>query len=93
MHSSRIRLRLIFCLFSGVYRSDTTTTELRALMEPEDNPIDEIELLSMGIAPELNRVVLRMNWFDQDMRHRLAREYGGLVVIDWNPWDVPAQIH
>ncbi|MEV0351592.1 hypothetical protein AB0H88_37970 [Nonomuraea sp. NPDC050680] len=59
--------------------------ELTALMESDGGPIDEPEVFSMGIEPELNRVVLRTNAFDQDLRRRLAKHYGGLIAIEWDP--------
>ncbi|WP_433214492.1 hypothetical protein [Microtetraspora malaysiensis] len=60
--------------------------ELTALAEMEGGPIEEPEVLSVGIEPELNRVILGANTFDQDLRHRLAKRYGGLVAIKWEPF-------
>ncbi|WP_405143867.1 hypothetical protein OG589_39900 [Sphaerisporangium sp. NBC_01403] len=94
---------------SGVYRSDTTVSpymivpqvewaensqaELTALMEMEDGPMEETESLGMGLEPELNRVVLEMNGFDQDLRRRLARHYGRLIAVKWDPFGQRAWIY
>ncbi|MEV4380940.1 hypothetical protein [Streptosporangium sp. NPDC049644] len=63
--------------------------ELRALLEREgDDPLDETEAsLSMGIYAELNRVVLEVNAFDQNLRRRLAAKHGGLIAIQWSPFE------
>jgi hypothetical protein len=87
---------------SGEYRSDTTITpftivpqvepvknsqaELAALVEMENGPMEESDSLGMGLEPELNRVILEVSWFDQELRHRLARHYGGRLVIKWSPF-------
>ncbi|MFE3455678.1 hypothetical protein ACFXJ8_42895 [Nonomuraea sp. NPDC059194] len=91
---------------SGVNRSDgkpytivpqvrpveNSQAELTALMEKERGPIDEPEVFAMGIKPELNRIVLQTNAFDQDLRRRLAKQYGGLVTIEWDPFGQPPQL-
>jgi hypothetical protein len=71
-------------------RPQNSQAALQALHEMEGGPIEEPAVFAMGIEPELNRVVLRTNTFDQDLRHRLARQYGGLVVIGWDPFAQPA---
>lgn len=66
---------------------ENSQAELKTLMEKDGGPLEETESsLSMGIEPELNRTVLRVNAFDQDMRHRLARQYGGLIAVQWEPF-------
>ncbi|MEV0149286.1 MULTISPECIES: hypothetical protein [unclassified Nonomuraea] len=67
--------------------AENSHAALRALMEEEGPwPLDEPGVSAMGIRPELNRVVLETNTFDQDLRRRLARKYGGLVAVDWDPF-------
>ncbi|MEU4224823.1 hypothetical protein AB0F17_11055 [Nonomuraea sp. NPDC026600] len=51
--------------------------------------LDEPGSLGAGIDEEANRVVLETNTFDQDLRHRLAKRYGGLVVVKWDPFGRP----
>jgi hypothetical protein len=65
--------------------AENSQAALTALMESDGGPIDEPEVFGMGIEPELNRVVLETNAFDQDLRRRLAKQYGGLIAIEWNP--------
>lgn len=48
--------------------------------------LDEAGSLGAGIDAEANRVILETNTFDQDLRHRLAKRYGGLVVVKWDPF-------
>ncbi|MET8002892.1 hypothetical protein [Nonomuraea glycinis] len=65
--------------------------ELTTLTEDREHPrpIDEPEVLGMHIEPELNRVVVETDSFSQDLRRRLAKRYGGLVTIDWDPLRPP----
>ncbi|MGW2154552.1 hypothetical protein [Nonomuraea sp. NPDC001699] len=67
---------------------------LTALTEDgeQGRPIDEPEVLAMFIEPELNRIVVETNTFSQDLRRRLARRYGALVTIDWDPLRRPMQL-
>ncbi|MDA0635464.1 hypothetical protein OUY22_18745 [Nonomuraea sp. MCN248] len=58
---------------------------LKALMEEEPGPIVEPAVSAMGIRPKLNRVVLRADTFDQDLRRRLATKYGKRITIAWDP--------
>ncbi|MCC5580039.1 hypothetical protein IMZ11_30885 [Microtetraspora sp. AC03309] len=61
--------------------------ELKTLVEMDVGPLEETESsLAMGIEAELNRVVLEVNTFDQDLRRRLARQYGGLIAVHWEPF-------
>jgi hypothetical protein len=66
----------------------TTLTEDRE----HGRPIDEPEVLGMYIEPELNRIVVETNVFSQGLRHRLAKRYGGLVTMDWDPLRRPMQL-
>ncbi|MGV9306177.1 hypothetical protein ACWDLG_22595 [Nonomuraea sp. NPDC003727] len=45
--------------------AENSHAALTALMEEEPGPISESAVVAMGIRPELNRVVLRANAFDQ----------------------------
>jgi hypothetical protein len=55
-------------------------------------PIDEPEVLGIHIEPELNRVVVETNAFSQGLRRRLAKRYGGLVTMDWDPLRRPMRL-
>ncbi|NUW46318.1 hypothetical protein [Nonomuraea rhodomycinica] len=55
-------------------------------------PIDEREVLAMYIEPELNRIVVETTTFSQELRRRLAKRYGGLVTMDWDPLRQPMQL-
>ncbi|MEU8355759.1 hypothetical protein AB0C27_07055 [Nonomuraea sp. NPDC048882] len=67
--------------------------ELRALVLMRGWVFHEPAVLGMGIEPELNRVVISTNAFDQGLRHRLAREYGSrLVVVEWDPLARPMRL-
>ncbi|MFI6733215.1 hypothetical protein ACIBI9_09820 [Nonomuraea sp. NPDC050451] len=57
-----------------------------------DGPIREPAALGMGIRAELNRVVLETDAFDQDLRRRLADQFGGLIVVQWNPFGSRARL-
>ncbi|MEU8178008.1 hypothetical protein AB0C14_34495 [Microbispora hainanensis] len=73
--------------------AENSQAELKTLAEMDVGPLEETESsLSIGIEPELNRVVLRVNAFDQDLRHRLARQYGGLIAVQWEPFAQRAQL-
>ncbi|MDR8407833.1 hypothetical protein MTP10_03670 [Nonomuraea sp. 3-1Str] len=69
-------------------------TALTTLTEDREHgrPIDEPEVSGMHIEPELNRVVVETNAFSQDLRRRLAKRYGGLVTMDWDPWRRPMHL-
>ncbi|MFD1937042.1 MULTISPECIES: hypothetical protein [Nonomuraea] len=67
--------------------AENSQAELTTLMEAQDGPMEEAESsLGMGIEPELNRAVLEVNGFDQDLRRKLARHYGGLITVRWDPF-------
>ncbi|MCG5220703.1 hypothetical protein [Streptosporangium sp. KLBMP 9127] len=72
-----------------------SNAELSALFENEEyEPLDETDAsLGTGIYEELNRVVLKVNAFDQDLRRRLAAKYGGLIVIRWSPGEERPVLH
>ncbi|MBN6058410.1 hypothetical protein JYK22_41200, partial [Nonomuraea sp. RK-328] len=77
-------------IFPQVRPAENSQAALTALMNQEDDdPIDEPEIFGMGIKPELNRVVLKANAFDQDLRRKLSERYGGLVTIEWDPFAEP----
>jgi hypothetical protein len=71
--------------------AENSQAELVAVTEDREGgrPIDEPEALGMGIDPELNRIVVTTNTFDQELRRRLAERYGGLVAIAWDPFARP----
>ncbi|GAA3603651.1 hypothetical protein GCM10022419_105220 [Nonomuraea rosea] len=50
-----------------------------------DELLDEPAALGAGIDEETNRVVIETNTFNQDLRHKLAKRYGGIVVVKWDP--------
>ncbi|MEV4100243.1 hypothetical protein AB0J42_08265 [Nonomuraea sp. NPDC049649] len=67
---------------------ENSRAELETLTDVASGPVEETEAsLSLRIAPELNRVVLGVNAFDQDLRRRLARKYGGLIAVHWEPFE------
>ncbi|WP_219498734.1 hypothetical protein [Nonomuraea ceibae] len=74
-----------YVIVPQVRPAENSQAELTALMEAERGPIDEPEVWGMGIRPELNRIVLQTNAFDQGLRRRIAKQYGGLVTIEWDP--------
>ncbi|MEV3984508.1 hypothetical protein [Nonomuraea sp. NPDC049758] len=47
---------------------------------------DEPAVLSGWIDEEANRVVVETNTLDQDLRHRLAERYKGVVAVKWDPF-------
>ncbi|MER6000205.1 hypothetical protein ABT120_16670 [Nonomuraea angiospora] len=55
-------------------------------LDDGDGPLDGAGTLGAGIDAETNRVIVETNTFDQDLRHRLAERYGGLVVVKWDPF-------
>ncbi|MBE1586056.1 hypothetical protein ACFPOI_44865 [Nonomuraea angiospora] len=88
-------------VISGAYRSEgkRVTYEIVPEVRPVANsqaalsraadgdwPIREPGAFGTGIRAELNRVVLEANAFDQDLRRRLADQFGGLIVVQWNPF-------
>lgn len=75
-----------------VQPAENSQAKLTALMEEEPGPISEPAVVRMGIKPELNRVVLEANSFDQELRRRLAKHYGGLITIEWDPLAQPAHL-
>ncbi|MEV4062662.1 hypothetical protein [Nonomuraea dietziae] len=81
-----------YAVMPQVRPAENSLAALQALMEMEGGPIDEPEVFGMGISPELNRVVLQTNTFDQDLRRRMAKRYGRLVAIEWDPLAQPAQL-
>ncbi|TDD52065.1 hypothetical protein E1286_09570 [Nonomuraea terrae] len=64
---------------------ENSQAALKSVMT-KDGPISEPAALGMGIYPELNRVVVEVNAFDQALRRRLAERYGGLVAVEWSPF-------
>ncbi|MGW4801018.1 hypothetical protein ACWEPC_52220 [Nonomuraea sp. NPDC004297] len=58
----------------------------------EDGLLDEPAAFGAGIDAETNRVVVETNTFDQDLRHRLAERYGGLVAVMWDPLARPLRL-
>ncbi|NUW46325.1 hypothetical protein [Nonomuraea rhodomycinica] len=85
--------RLIpYTIVPRVQPAENSQAKLSALMESHGGPIDGPEVLGMGIEPELNRVVIETNVFDQDLRRRLAEHYGGLIAIEWNPLERRARL-
>ncbi|MCF6469396.1 hypothetical protein FAF44_13480 [Nonomuraea sp. MG754425] len=58
----------------------------------EDGLLDEPAALGAGIDAETNRVVVETNTFDQNLRHRLAERYGGLVAVMWDPLAQPLRL-
>lgn len=81
-----------YTIVPQVRPTENSQAELTALMEKERGPIDEPEVFGMGIEPELNRIVLETNAFDQGLRRRLAKQYGGLITIEWNPFGQRPQL-
>ncbi|MGN9783061.1 hypothetical protein ACTMTF_16635 [Nonomuraea sp. ZG12] len=80
-----------YAIVPQVRPAENSQAELVAVTEDREGgrPIDEPEALGMGIDPELNRIVVTTNTFDQELRRRLAERYGGLVVIAWDPFARP----
>ncbi|WP_327108114.1 hypothetical protein [Nonomuraea glycinis] len=81
-----------YAVMPQVRPAENSQAALEALMEMEGGPIYEPHVLGMGIRPELNRVVLSTNAFDQDLRRRLAKQYGRLIAIEWNPLAQPMRL-
>ncbi|MFI9593578.1 hypothetical protein [Nonomuraea sp. NPDC052265] len=77
-----------------VRRARNSQAALTALLEDREHgrPIDEPEVLGMHVEAELNRIVVETNTFSQELRRRLARRYGGLVTMDWDPLRQPMQL-
>lgn len=85
--------RIPYRIVPQVRLAENSHAELKALMEEEPGPIGEPGVFAMGIRPELNRVVLKTNTFDQDLRRRLAKRYGGLITLEWDPFGQPVLNH
>ncbi|MBP2708303.1 hypothetical protein JOL79_31450 [Microbispora sp. RL4-1S] len=82
-----------FTIASRPRPAENSQAELTALAETPDGPMEQTESsLGMGIDPELNRAVLEVNAFDQDLRRRLARRYGGLITVHWEPFTQRPQL-
>ncbi|MFG3437784.1 hypothetical protein ACGF0J_11140 [Nonomuraea sp. NPDC047897] len=79
------RRHVSYRIVPRVRPAENSHAELKALMEEEPGPIAEPAVSAMGIRPELNRVVLRADTFDQELRRRLATRYGRLVTLEWDP--------
>ncbi|WP_433519287.1 hypothetical protein ACQP2T_29425 [Nonomuraea sp. CA-143628] len=75
-----------------VRRVANSQAALSQALDGEDELLDEPSALGAGIDTESNRVILETNSFDQDLRHRLAQRYGGLVVVKWDPFGQPMEL-
>lgn len=81
----------IFSIVPETPRARHSLAQLEGLMNAEHGPMEvEPDLFAMSVEPELNRVVVETNVLDQGMRRRLARTYGDLVTIHWDPNAEPA---
>ncbi|MET9246052.1 hypothetical protein [Nonomuraea sp. NPDC003709] len=69
-----------------VRRVANSQAALRRVLDDGDGLLDGAGTLGAGIDAETNRVIVETNTFDQDLRHRLAEGYGGLVVVKWDPF-------
>ena len=52
-------------------------------------PVDDEHVMSGGLEPRLNRIVVVTNTVDQGLRRRAAESWGELVVIEWDPFAAP----
>ncbi|MBG0816950.1 hypothetical protein [Planomonospora sp. ID82291] len=84
-------VRTPFTITPEVRRARNSTAELMAVLELDPGPLADDRVFGAGIDPERNLVILDVNAFDQELRRRLAREYGSdLVTLRWDPWGGPA---
>ncbi|MFI7637533.1 hypothetical protein [Nonomuraea sp. NPDC049400] len=83
--------RVTYSIVPEVRQVENSQAALNRVNE-SDGPIRESTALGMGISAELNRVVLETNAFDQGLRRRLAAQYGGLIVVRWNPFGERARL-
>jgi hypothetical protein len=82
-----------YAVMPQVRPAENSQAALQALMKRGRGLMDGPEALGMGISPELNRVILKTNAFDQGLRRRLATQYGTLIAIEWDPLARPLQLN
>jgi hypothetical protein len=82
-----------YAIMPQVRPAENSQAALRALMEMGRGLMYEPGALGMGIRPEFNRVILKTNAFDQDLRRRLAKQYGSLIAVEWDPLARPLQLN
>ncbi|GIH94654.1 hypothetical protein Psi01_52840 [Planobispora siamensis] len=84
-------LRTPFTIVPEVRPARYSHAGLMAVMDADPGPFGDDRIHGAGIDAERNLVVLDANGFDQELRHRLARNYGSeRVSLRWEPWGEPA---